>query len=57
MMHEGGKSASSIVPEKPPNKAARAAAEVVEGRELAKGNLPEHKHAPDSESNRRAKRA
>ena len=36
MMHEGGKSDSPIVPEKPPNKAAEA----VEGRGLAKGSLP-----------------
>lgn len=40
MMHEGGKSDSPIVPGKPPNKAAEAAAEVVEGRGLAKGSLP-----------------
>ena len=37
-MHERGKSDSSVVPAKPPNKAASAAAEVVEGRGLAKGN-------------------
>ena len=41
MMNGDGKSDSSIVPEKPPNKAMQMAAEVVEGRELAKGNLPE----------------
>ena len=41
MMNGDGKSDSSIVPEKPPNKATQVAAEVVEGRELAKGNLPE----------------
>ena len=39
MMNGDGKSDSSIVPEKPPNKATQVAAEVVEGRELAKGNL------------------
>jgi RNA-directed DNA polymerase len=46
-MHERGKSDSPVVPAKPPNNAARAAAEVVEGRGLAKGNTasktrPEH---------------
>ena len=35
-MHEHGKSDSPVVPAKPPNKAV--AAEVVEGRGLAKGN-------------------
>ena len=37
-MHERGKSDSPVVPAKPPNKAASAAAEAVEGRRLAKGN-------------------
>ena len=37
-MNERGKSDSPVVPAKPPNKAASAAAEVVEGRGLAKGN-------------------
>jgi group II intron reverse transcriptase/maturase len=37
-MHDRGKSDSSIVPEKPSNKAEEPAAEVVEGRELAEGN-------------------
>lgn len=37
-MHERGKSDSPVVPAKPPNNAARAAAEAVEGRGLAKGN-------------------
>ena len=37
-MHERGKSDSPIVPVKLPNKAARAAAEAVEERGLAKGN-------------------
>jgi RNA-directed DNA polymerase len=37
-MHERGKSDSPVVPAKPPNKAAHAAAEAVEGRGLAKGN-------------------
>src|SRR6516164_2978425 len=36
-MHERGKSDSLVVPAKPPNKAL--AAEVVEGRGLAKGNM------------------
>jgi RNA-directed DNA polymerase len=37
-MHERGKSDSPVVPAKPPNKAAEAAAEAVEGRGLAEGN-------------------
>src|SRR6185312_2419923 len=37
-MHERGKSDNPVVPANPPNKAACAAAEVVEGRGLAKGN-------------------
>jgi group II intron reverse transcriptase/maturase len=40
-MNGGGKSDSSVVPGKPPNKAGQPAAEVVEGRGLAKGNPPE----------------
>ncbi|MEO6324359.1 MAG: group II intron reverse transcriptase/maturase [Thermoanaerobaculia bacterium] len=40
-MNGRGKSDSPVVPTKPSNKAARAAAERVEGRGLAKGNLPE----------------
>jgi len=38
-MHGHGKSDSSVVPEKPPNKTEGPVAEVVEGRGLAKGNL------------------
>jgi len=45
MTHRGGKSDSPIVPVKPPNKAVGTVAEVVEGRGLAKGNLPE-RNAP-----------
>ena len=41
MTNDAGKSDSSVVPRKPPNKAGKLAAEVVEGRGLAKGNLPE----------------
>jgi group II intron reverse transcriptase/maturase len=41
MMHGHGKSDSSIVPAKPPNKAGPEAKEVVEERGLAKGNLLE----------------
>src|SRR5215216_3959558 len=37
-MHERGKSDNSVVHAKPPNKAGGPAAEVVEGRGLAKGN-------------------
>jgi RNA-directed DNA polymerase len=40
-MHGMGKSDRSIVPAKSPNKAARAAAEAVEGRGLVKGNTVE----------------
>ena len=40
-MNDRGKSDSSVVPEKLPNKAGRPAAEAVEGRGLAKGNSPE----------------
>jgi hypothetical protein len=42
MMNGSGKSDSSVVPEKSPNKAAEPAAEGMEGRGLAKGNSPEH---------------
>ena len=41
MMHGHGKSDSSVVPTKPPNKAAEPAAEGVEGSGLAKGNSPD----------------
>jgi len=41
MMHGPGKSDSSVVPAKPPNKAAEPAAEAGEGSGLAKGNSPE----------------
>lgn len=41
MMNEHGKSDSSVVPGKPPNKAEGPAAEAGEGRGLAKGNSPE----------------
>src|SRR5438445_1727493 len=37
-MHDRGKSDGRVVPAKPPNNAARAAAEVVEGRRPAEGN-------------------
>ena len=40
MTNERGKSDSSVVPQKPPNKARAPAAEAVEGRGLAKGNPP-----------------
>ena len=43
MMHGSGKSDSSIVPEKSPNKAGRPAAEGMEGRGLAEGNARERK--------------
>jgi RNA-directed DNA polymerase len=38
MMDDDGKSDRSVIPEKPPNKADNHAAEVVEGRDRAKGN-------------------
>lgn len=41
MMDGRGKSDSSVVPGKPPNRAEEPAAEAVEGRGLAKGNLLE----------------
>jgi RNA-directed DNA polymerase len=41
MMNGRGKSDRSTVPRKLPNKAGRPAAEVVEGKDLAKGNSPE----------------
>jgi group II intron reverse transcriptase/maturase len=49
MMNGRGKSDGSVVPGKPPNKAARVAAEAVEGRGLAKGNSPE-RNAPRTQS-------
>ena len=54
-MNEGGKSDSPVVPVKPPNKAASAVAEVVEGRGLAEGNTtsktrPGHGAGPDAPS-------
>ena len=57
MMNGDGKSDSSIVPEKPANKATQVAAEVVEGRELAKGNLPECNTPRTLSRTERAKRA
>ena len=41
MMNGSGKSDNPIVPKKPPNNAEEPAAEVVEGRGVAKGNPPE----------------
>jgi group II intron reverse transcriptase/maturase len=41
MMHGDGKSDSSVVPGKSPNKAGQTAAEAMEGRGLAKGNAGE----------------
>ena len=40
MTNGRGKSDSSVVPEKPPNKAGQPVAEAVEGRGLAEGNSP-----------------
>src|SRR4051794_5147256 len=52
-MHGPGKSDRPMVPAKPPNKAGRPAAEVVEGRGLAKGNTAEQ-NAPRTQSRTRA---
>src|SRR6201988_761764 len=41
MTHGPGKSDSSVVPEKSPNKVGQPVAEGMEGRGLAKGNLPQ----------------
>jgi RNA-directed DNA polymerase len=54
-MNEGGKSDSPVLPVKPPNNAASAAAEVVEGRGLAEGNTtsktrPGHSAGTDAPS-------
>jgi RNA-directed DNA polymerase len=54
-MNEGGKSDDPVVPAKPPNNAAQAAAEVVEGRWSAKGNTasktrPGHRAGPGAPS-------
>ena len=56
MMNDRGKSDSSVVPEKPPNNAAEPAAEVVEGRGLAKGNSPEQQRRPGLRAGRDALR-
>jgi RNA-directed DNA polymerase len=50
MMHDRGKSDSSVVPRKSPNKAAEPAAEAMEGSGLAEGN------SPDSHGNRTQRR-
>jgi len=47
-MHGHGKSDGCVVPAKPPNNAASAAAEVVEGRRPAKGNTDRPTHVPDA---------
>jgi RNA-directed DNA polymerase len=54
-MNERGKSDGFVVPAKPPNKAAGATAEVVEGRSPAKGNTasktrPGHRAGPEASS-------
>ena len=53
MMNGPGKSDSPVVPEKPPNNAGQPAAEGVEGRGLAKGNLPQQ-NASRTQSRERA---
>lgn len=49
MTNGRGKSDGSVVPEKPPNKAERSVAEVVEGRGLTKGN-PLERTTPRTQS-------
>jgi hypothetical protein len=54
-MNEGGKSDGCVVPAKPANKAASAAAEPVEGRRPAEGNTtgktrPGHRAGPGAPS-------
>ena len=53
MMNDGGKSDRPMVPTKLPNKAGRLAAEVVEGRGLAKGNT-DQQNAPRTQRRTRA---
>jgi len=48
-MHEHGKSDRPIVPKKSPNKTRTPAAEEMEGRGLAKGNLSQQ-NAPRTQS-------
>ena len=48
-MHEHGKSDRPIVPKKSPNKTSTPAAEEMEGRGLAKGNLSQQ-NAPRTQS-------
>jgi hypothetical protein len=49
MTNDAGKSDSSVLPGKPPNKAEHSAAEVVEGRGLAKGNPSESNTPPSTD--------
>lgn len=56
MMHGRGKSDGPVVPAKPPNKAAPAAAEVVEERGPAKGNTSQQ-NAPRTQCRTRASSA
>jgi hypothetical protein len=52
MTNDAGKSDSSVLPGKPPNKAGQSATEVVEGRGLAKGNPSEsNTHRTQSRDN------
>ena len=55
-MHERGKSDSPVVPAKPPNKAGRPVAEVVEERGLAEGNTDRPDTSRTQCRARRAKR-
>ena len=54
MTNGPGKSDSPTVPEKSPNNAGQPAAEGMEGRGLAKGNLPQQNASRTTEPERRA---
>ena len=57
MMHGHGKSDSSIVLTKPPNKAGPEAKEAVEERGLAEGKTPERNMSPDTGPEKHVQRA
>ena len=54
MMNGHGKSDRPAVPEKSPNNAGQPVAEGMEGRGLAKGNLPQQNASRTPSRNRRA---
>ena len=57
MTNDDGKSDSSVVPEKSPNKAGQPAAEADGGKGAGQGKSAREQHAPDTGPGRRAKRA